>query len=170
MQLGYNADHELAKSVSIVQQGFTITIISTDYYYDAFGRRIFKHSESKKQNRLHADGNLLVVPRQPQKTQQTRIRYLWDGNRQLQEQTDTHVFTTVYEQDSFEPVARLVWLKDELTKSANDEPINNERLFDDEKPQSSIQVFHYHNDHLGTPNELTNHNGEVVWLADYETW
>ena len=46
---------------------------------------------------------------------------LWDGNRQTQEKTDTHVFTTIYEQDSFEPVARLVWLKDELLKAANDE-------------------------------------------------
>ena len=39
---------------------------------------------------------------------------LWDGDRQLQEHTHTHVFTTVYEQKSFEPVARLVWLKEDL--------------------------------------------------------
>jgi len=61
-------------------------------------------------------------------------------------------------------VARLVWLKDELSKSANDDS------YTDDKPTNGIQVFHYHNDHLGTPNELTNHNGEVVWLADYEAW
>ena len=35
---------------------------------------------------------------------------------------------------------------------------------------SPIQVFHYHNDHLGIPNELTNQDGEVVWLADYEAY
>ena len=61
-------------------------------------------------------------------------------------------------------MARLVWLKDELTKSANDDS------YADDKPKNGIQVFHYHNDHLGTPNELTNHKGEVVWLADYEAW
>ena len=33
-----------------------------------------------------------------------------------------------------------------------------------------MQIYHYHNDHLGTPNELTNQKGEVVWLADYEAW
>lgn len=33
-----------------------------------------------------------------------------------------------------------------------------------------MQVYHYHNDHLGTPNELTSQDGEVVWLADYEAW
>ena len=33
-----------------------------------------------------------------------------------------------------------------------------------------MQIYHYHNDHLGTPNELTNQKGEVVWLANYEAW
>ena len=97
---------------------------------------------------------------------------LWDGNRQAQEYTDTHIFTTIYEQNSFEPVARLVWLKDELLKAANDEIKNAERESWEDAPTliPSMQVYHYHNDHLGTPNELTNQEGEVVWLADYEAW
>ena len=33
--------------------------------------------------------------------------FLWDGNRQVQEYTDEQIFTTVYEQGSFEPVANL---------------------------------------------------------------
>ncbi|MGP2571413.1 RHS domain-containing protein [Ornithobacterium rhinotracheale] len=28
----------------------------------------------------------------------------------------------------------------------------------------------YHNNHLRKPNELTNQQGEVVWLVDYEAW
>lgn len=109
---------------------------------------------------------------QQQKTQHKHISYLWDGNRQLQEQTDTHVFTTVYEQNSFAPVARLVWLKDELLKAANDEIKNTKRESWEDEPTliPNMQVYHYHNDHLGTPNELTNTQGEVVWLADYEEW
>jgi RHS repeat-associated protein len=69
-------------------------------------------------------------------------------------------------------VTRLVWLKANLLKSANDGIINTKReIWEDEaKLIPSMQVFHYHNDHLGTPKELTNHNGEVVWLADYEAW
>ncbi|WP_227526145.1 RHS domain-containing protein [Psychrobacter sp. FDAARGOS_221] len=100
------------------------------------------------------------------------MRFLWDGNRQLQEQTDTHTFTTIYEQNSFEPVARLVWLKDELLKSANDEIKKAERESWEDEPKliPNITVYHYHNDKLGTPNELTNDDGEVVWLADYEVY
>ena len=97
---------------------------------------------------------------------------LWDGNRQAQEYTDTHIFTTIYEQDSFEPVARLVWLKDELLKAANDEIKSAERKSWEDEPTliPNMQIYHYHNDHLGTPNELTSQDGEVVWLADYEAW
>ena len=109
---------------------------------------------------------------QTKKSQYQHISYLWDGNRQAQEYTDTHVFTTIYEQNSFAPVARLVWLKDALLKSANDEIINapRERWEDEPKLIPSMQIYHYHNDHLGTPNELTSQDGEVVWLADYEAW
>ena len=97
---------------------------------------------------------------------------LWDGNRQAQEYTDTHVFTTIYEQNSFAPVARLVWLQEGLTIAANDESETDEGWYGNNKPEppSAIQVYHYHNDQLGTPNELTNQEGEVVWLADYEAW
>ena len=41
---------------------------------------------------------------------------------------------------------------------------------DREQDSSVTQVYHYHNDQLGTPNELTNDRGEVVWLADYQAW
>ena len=172
LQLAYNANHELTQSISITQEGLSLTEVTTTYLYDAFGRRISKHTQTKEKTRRAnpATAKIISFPVQKIKTQHQQIYYLWDGNRQLQEQTDTHIFTTIYEQDSFEPVARLVWLKEGLTQPANDEPVNNERLYNDDKPKSPIQVFHYHNDHLGTPNELTNQDGEVIWLADYEAW
>ena len=61
---------------------------------------------------------------------------------------------------------RLAWLRDDLPEVANDDVDNIDR----EQDGSVIQIYHYHNDQLGTPNELTNDIGEVVWLADYEAW
>ena len=146
----------------------------TTYYYDAFGRRIAKASDTKVKTKFINSKHLKTVKYhvQQQKTKQQTTLILWDGNRQAQEYTETHVFTTVYEQNSFEPVARLVWLKDELLKAANDDIKNAKRESWEDGPEliPNMQVYHYHNDHLGTPNELTNQQGEVVWLADYEAW
>ena len=66
-----------------------------------------------------------------------------------------------------------MWLKDGLALAANDEPDEYEQgWYGNNKPEppDAMQIYHYHNDHLGTPNELTNSQGEVVWLADYQAW
>jgi RHS repeat-associated protein len=34
-------------------------------------------------------------------------------------------------------------------------------------PSSQADVFYYHNDHLGTPNRITDEGATVVWAADY---
>lgn len=47
-------------------------------------------------------------------------------------------------------MARLVW--------ANDDKDN------------TIKLYHYHNNHLGTPQELTDQNGEVIWLSYDMAW
>lgn len=172
LQLAYNADHELTQSISITQQGIDTTVITTDYHYDAFGRRTHKHSETKLKSCKHSSGKLLLNPAQTNKTKQQHTSYLWDGNRQLQQNTPTHTHTVIYEQDSFEPVAQLIWVRDGLT-AANDEPEkNDEGWYGNNKPiiKTGVQLYHYHNDHLGTPNELTDQQGDVVWYADYEAW
>ena len=162
------------KTITNTEEGFTLTEVTTTYYYDAFGRRIAKASDTKVKTKFINGKHLKTVKYhvQKQRTKQQSTLMLWDGNRQAQEYTDTHVFTTVYEQNSFAPVARLVWLKDELLKAANDEIKNAERESWEDEPEliPSMQIYYYHNDHLGTPNELTNQQGEVIWLADYEAW
>ena len=129
----------------------------------------------KLQSRRHSSGKILIKAVQTSKTKQQHTSYLWDGNRQLQQNTATHTHTIIYEQDSFEPVAQFIWLRDGLT-AANDEPEsyqeNQEGWYGDNKPviKTGVQLYHYHNDHLGTPNELTDQQGDVVWYADYEAW
>ena len=85
LQLAYNADHELTRSIAIQQQGLELTEVTTTYHYDAFGRRTHKHSETKHKSRKHSSGKLLIKPVQTQKTKQQHTSYLWDGNRQLQQ-------------------------------------------------------------------------------------
>lgn len=57
-----------------------------------------------------------------------------------------------------------------MPEVANDELLSiqdNRNLPLKLQPKSKIQVYDYHNDQLGTPNELTDDKGEIVWLADY---
>ena len=161
------------QSISITQEGLSLVEVTTTYHYDAFGRRISKHSQTKdKTKRVNKNtANFAKNHIQQQKTQHKHINYLWDGNRQLQQNTNTHTHTLIYEQDSFEPVAQLIWVRDGLI-AANDEPEIIEGWYGNNKPviKTGVQLYHYHNDHLGTPNEMTDQQGEVVWLADYEAW
>ena len=38
------------------------------------------------------------------------------------------------------------------------------------KAHTGLRIYHYHTDHLGTPQELTNARGEVVWLNYQMAW
>lgn len=167
LQLQYNANNELEKSLRTQYQNNQVIKTQTEYHYDAFGQRIHKHSKTRY---LTQSKEQL---KQTNKTQHQHMHMLWTGERPLQEYSDSHVYTTIYDQESFEPVTRLVWLRDDIPQPANDEPEviqDNPHLKKDTRPKSKIEVYHYHNDQLGTPNELTNEQGEVIWLADYEAW
>jgi RHS repeat-associated protein len=70
------------------------------------------------------------------------IGFLWDGDVLLAEQLGEKANEYVFEPGSFAPLCRF-----------------NREGFEA-----------YHNDHLGTPRELTDKRGEVVWSATYETY
>ncbi|MDH0895718.1 MULTISPECIES: RHS repeat-associated core domain-containing protein [unclassified Pseudomonas] len=36
--------------------------------------------------------------------------------------------------------------------------------------KSPVNILYYHADHLGTPRELTDKNGHIVWSATYKAW
>jgi RHS repeat-associated protein len=69
-------------------------------------------------------------------------KFLWTDNLLAQEQRDKIKKTYVFEPGSFRPLAQV---QDE-------------------------QIYHYHLDHLGTPRELTNEQGKIVWKAKYKTY
>ena len=163
LQLAYNANGELEKSIKIHQQGFEVTTTTTNYFYDAFGRRVAKSSELQKASKINQRGKLVRFPdsllhlRVDEKANRQTMLMLWDGNRQIQEYTTDHVFTTVYEQDSFVPVGRVVWLQPHLqeqAKIAEDKQWQErknyviperqkERL--EHQTQVGIRIYHYHN-------------------------
>lgn len=69
-------------------------------------------------------------------------RYLWAGDQMVQEQRNNAKKIYIYEPESFKPVAQI----------------------------SDGKTYHYHLDHLGTPRELTDNNGKVVWKVRYKTY
>ena len=108
---------------------------------------------------------------------------MWDGNRQIQEYTDEQIFTTVYEQGSFEPVARVVQLSAELEKQRIDNAVTHvwqyvpsgivtQDVLDnvEKAKQPLVKIYHYHNNHLGTPQELSDENGNIIWLSYDRAW
>ncbi|GAB2878963.1 RHS repeat domain-containing protein [Microbulbifer echini] len=82
-------------------------------------------------------------------TDSEQTHFLWDGDVLLQEnkvdtqtQQDLNTRTYYFEPGTFKPVAL----------------------------REDNQVYHYHLDHLGTPDTLTNQEGEVVWSVAYKSY
>lgn len=69
-------------------------------------------------------------------------RYLWAGDQMVQEQRNNLKKTYIFEPETFKPVAQI----------------------------TDGKTYHYHLDHLGTPRELTDAQGKVVWKVRYKTY
>ncbi len=69
-------------------------------------------------------------------------RYLWAGDQLVQEERNNLKKTYIYEPESFKPLAMV----------------------------QDGEVYHYHLDHLGTPQELSDQYGKIVWKARYKTY
>ena len=88
----------------------------------------------------------------------------------------------MYEQNSFVPVARIVERQPHLLKQAKLDEQTEWAKYENmtlstkakanihHKAHTGLRIYHYHTDHLGTPQELTNDRGEVVWLNYQMAW
>ncbi|MGF6285211.1 RHS repeat-associated core domain-containing protein [Pseudomonas silensiensis] len=73
--------------------------------------------------------------------------FLWQGERLIAESAHNRYRSYIYEPGSFRPLAML----------------------DGEGPLKATP-FYYQLDHLGTPQELTDYSGEIMWSAKYRAY
>ncbi|CAA2107833.1 RHS repeat-associated core domain-containing protein [Variovorax paradoxus] len=154
------------------------------YSYDGHGRLVRKRAGRHTEQRFEWDdeSRLIAVhttrrPHTPEATTQvTRFdydamgrrvakhdafgstRFIWEGMRLIEERRGAQVVSYVYEPDSHVPMARL---------DAKSEP---ERVADTRTGTTTAQIFHFHNDPSGLPEELSNNEGNLCWRASYRTW
>jgi RHS repeat-associated protein len=79
---------------------------------------------------------------------QGKTAFIWDGDVIALEKTAEHTRHYLFEPNSFVPLAQIV--------SAND--------------SEQEHTAYYHVDHLGTPQTLSDENGEIAWSAEYKAW
>ncbi|MFJ2323593.1 RHS repeat-associated core domain-containing protein [Pseudomonas sp. NPDC087817] len=77
----------------------------------------------------------------------TTTEFFWQGDHLVAESSKTHHRSYVYEPGTFRPLA----------------------LLDGKGPKRACP-FYYQLDHLGTPQELTDYSGEIVWSAQYDAY
>jgi YD repeat-containing protein len=143
-----------------------------EYSYDPWGNLIKKRSEHSKlqsysydcENRLVraetvVDGKLEStgayrydsLGRRVAKTAEIegateQKHFLWQGLRMLREETPGQSILYLYEPGSYAPLARVDQVEGEAHK-----------------------VYYFHTDQIGTPLELSNSEGEIVWQATYRS-
>ncbi len=74
-------------------------------------------------------------------------RFLWQGLRMLREETPGQSILYLYEQGSYAPLARVDQVEGEEQK-----------------------LYYFHTDQIGTPLELTDSDGTIIWQAMYRSW
>ncbi|MBQ5949683.1 RHS repeat-associated core domain-containing protein [Massilia sp. ST3] len=150
----------------------------TIFAYDPLGRRIAKHSGA-------IDGKTF--------RETARTMYGWDGDT-LALESSVHrghaagerTVHYVYERDSFVPLVqasrsqalRLAPTTDvKALMAGNDgkydialDPLWNGEYEQEAEPFGKEEIAFYQCDHLGTPQELTDHEGKVTWSAQYKAW
>ena len=161
------------------------------YYYDVFGRRIGKLALDMRALRYDAQGEAIAESLSTSVT-----RYLWDGDRMLQEIHGTHTRTIVYEPDSFVPLAQIIGARlagPELTEQERDarrvEQAGLTQVFGNQavpqKAKQAVQaqlraqgqaagkakMYLFLTDHLGTPYRMVDaHTHEAVWEREQDPW
>ena len=113
----------------------------TAFAYDALGRRTVKRSQAWGPPAANDGAGAYPV--------ETHTNFVWSGNVLLAEGSSDALATVyLHEPGSFRPLAQ----------------VRREGV------DGTSALFHYHLDHLGTPQEVTNDDGRIVWQARLKVW
>ncbi|WP_407692689.1 RHS repeat domain-containing protein [Pseudomonas savastanoi] len=82
------------------------------------------------------------------KGQTAHKRFLWQGLRMLREESPGQSSLYLYEPGSYAPLARV----------------------DEKEGEVENKVYYFHTDQIGTPLEMTDAEGQIVWQAKYRAW
>ncbi|WP_296227819.1 RHS repeat-associated core domain-containing protein [Ralstonia sp. UBA689] len=165
------------------------------YQYDALGRRTVKRSQAHyfQQNLEYADG--FDAARQARRNREegcSTTRYGWDGDtlawecrqeaevevqgRIWPEEGPSRTTHYLYEPNSFVPLAQAV-RHGPMQLHQQPEYAEAEYDLDDDplwtttiEPKPFDSLAWYQCDHLGTPQELTDEQGDIAWSAHYKAW
>lgn len=143
---GYGPENQLVSVTETSRLGRR----ETRFGYDVLGRRAWKETSAWAATPANApEAGEPLLARQ-------LMSYLWKGNVLLAEAasapgeapTDPCAVVYLFEPGSFRPLAQI-------RRAAAGE---------------AGTVYHYHCDRLGTPQELTQDDGTIVWQADLMAW
>jgi RHS repeat-associated protein len=171
----------------------TSTVQTTRYRYDALGRRIDKTDAFGRTSFVY-DGDLLTAELRGSRVSE----YLYEPDSFVplakmesgvdaanQAQGDTATDSAAKRErlvnEGKEGKARLKLM---LAKKADSETVQAELIEapaanDEPKPTGNnqppqklktFQLYYYHCDQIGAPQELTNEQGRIVWAAQYKVW
>ncbi|MBI6706246.1 RHS repeat-associated core domain-containing protein, partial [Pseudomonas viridiflava] len=145
-----------------------------EYSYDAWGNLIEKRSglakwqtftydcenrlvraETMLNSQLHSTGTYQYdslgrrVGKTSTKDGKTEHKnFLWQGLRMLREESPGQSSLYIYEPGSYAPLARI----------------------DQREGDAGNKVYYFHTDQIGTPLEMTDIDGQIVWQATYKAW
>ena len=157
--------------------GYHDETLRVTYQYDALGRRLMKQSEAH----LTESPGMPYAQRQAQKARLDKALgcgatlYGWDGDTLAWEGQGHQTTHYLYEPQSFVPLAQAVSRKavvlHERPVHAGAYDIEQDPLWTKSpEPDAVDAMAWYQCDHLGTPQELTDAEGEIVWSAQYKAW
>jgi RHS repeat-associated protein len=176
---------------SLEREGAVAPELMVAFNYDAFGRRVLKevhHPNASIDRTVFTwDGDVLLMEerfhlppprrgayRQPE---YRRIELIRDDpadqysvpvvQRQHTSKDEWRAVSLyLHEPGTFVPLVKL----DELLVEAAYFKTGTDGRFVEYPPTTRHATYFYQNDHLGTPQELLNASGKVVWLARYKAW